>query len=101
MWTLLGARYIGRGLHHRPIQVLGGGPGVVAGNAAFHARVRGSGPGLGGLKKTKMFFPHPLVKLSILGSLCDQEVARLAMTGEQCHLIHLTILRMFSWPSLA
>ena len=31
----------------------GGGPGVVASTAAFHARVRGSVPGLGGLKETK------------------------------------------------
>ena len=43
--------------------------------AAFHARVRGSVPGLGGLKKNKMFLPLPLVKLNIVGSLCDQEVA--------------------------
>ena len=43
--------------------------------AAFHARDRGSVPGLGGLKKTKMFLPHPRVKLSIVGSLCDREVA--------------------------
>ena len=32
---------------------LGGGPRVVASTAAFHARVRGSVPGLGGLKVTK------------------------------------------------
>ena len=31
----------------------GGGPGVVVSTAAFHARVRGSVPGLGGLKGTK------------------------------------------------
>ena len=43
--------------------------------AAFHARVRGSVPGLDGLKETKMFLPHPRVKRSILGSLCDREVA--------------------------
>ena len=43
--------------------------------AAFHARVRGSVPGLGGLKETKMFFPHPRVKVSIVGSLRDREVA--------------------------
>ena len=43
--------------------------------AAFHARVRGSFPGLGGLKETKMFLPHPLVKLSIVGSLREREVA--------------------------
>ena len=35
--------------------------------AAFHARVRGSVPGLGGLKETKMFLPHPRVKVSVLG----------------------------------
>ena len=54
---------------------LGGGPRVVVSTAAFHARVRGSVPGLGGLKKTKMFLPHPRVKISIVGSLRDREVA--------------------------
>ena len=60
----------GRGLR-------GGGPrvGLVVSTAAFHARVRGSFPGLGGLKETKMSLPHPLVKLSIVGSLRDWEVA--------------------------
>ena len=43
--------------------------------AAFHARVWGSVPGLGGLKETKLFLPHPRVKVSIVGSLCDREVA--------------------------
>ena len=43
--------------------------------AAFHARVRGSVPGRGGLKETKMFLPHPRVKVSIVGSLRDREVA--------------------------
>ena len=42
---------------------------------AFHARVRGSVPGLGGFKETKMFLPHPRVKVSIVGSLRDREVA--------------------------
>ena len=63
----------------RPIQILpqfhhhlGGG---VVSTAAFQARVRGSVPGLGGLKETKMFFSHPRVKVSIVGSLCDREVA--------------------------
>ena len=37
--------------------------------------VWGSVPGLGGLKETKMFLPHPRVKLSIVGSLRDREVA--------------------------
>ena len=54
---------------------MGGGPRVVVNIAAFHARVRGSAPGLGGLKETKMFFPHPRVKVSIVGSLRDREVA--------------------------
>ena len=55
--------------------VQGGGPRVVVSTAAFHARVRGSVPGLGGLKETKMFLPHPRVKFSIAGSLRDREVA--------------------------
>ena len=54
---------------------LGGGPRVVVSTAAFHARVRGSVPGLGGLKETQMFLPHPRVKVSIVGSLHDREVA--------------------------
>ena len=53
----------------------GGGPRVVVSTAAFHARVRGSVPGLGGLKETKMFLPHPRMKASIVGSLRDREVA--------------------------
>ena len=54
---------------------MGGGPRVVVSTAAFHARVQGSVPGLGGLKETKMFLPHPRVKVSIVGSLRDREVA--------------------------
>ena len=53
----------------------GGGPRVVVSTAAFHARVRGSVPGLGGLKETKTFLPRPRVKVSIVGSLRDREVA--------------------------
>ena len=55
--------------------ILGGGPRVVVSTAAFHARVRGLVPGLGGLKETKLFLPHPRVKVSIVGSLRDREVA--------------------------
>ena len=55
--------------------IVGGGPRVVVGAAAFHARVRGSVPGLGGLKETKMFLPHARVKVSVVGSLRDREVA--------------------------
>ena len=54
---------------------LGGGPRVVVSTVAFHARVRGSVPGLGGLKETKLFLPHPRRKVSIVGSLRDREVA--------------------------
>ena len=54
---------------------VGGDPRVVVSTAAFHARVRGSVPGLGGLKEAKMFLPHPRVKVSIVGSLRDREVA--------------------------
>ena len=60
---------------HTVLHVRGGGPRVVVSTAAFHARVRGSVPGLGGLKETKMFLPHPRVKVSIVGSLRDREVA--------------------------
>ena len=38
----------------------GGGPRLVVSTAAFHAIVRGSVPGL---KETKMFLPHPRVKV--------------------------------------
>ena len=54
--------------------VQGGGPRVVVSTAAFHARVRGSVPGLSGLIEKKMFLPHPRVKVSIVGSLRDREV---------------------------
>ena len=54
---------------------VGGSPRVVVSTAAFHARVRGSVPGLGGLKETKLFLPHLRVKVSIVGSLRDREVA--------------------------
>ena len=59
----------------KPPARLGWGPRVVVSTAAFHAGVRGSVPGLGGLKETKMFLTHPRVKVSIVGSLRDQEVA--------------------------
>ena len=51
---------------------MGGGPRVVVSTAAG---VRGSVPGLGGLKETKMLLPHPRGKVSIVGSLRDREVA--------------------------
>ena len=42
---------------------------------AFHSGVRDSVTGLGGLQETKMSLPHPRLKLSIVGSLRDREVA--------------------------
>ena len=42
---------------------MSGGPRVVVSTAALHARARGSVPGLGDLKETKMFLPHPRVIL--------------------------------------
>ena len=65
-------------VHHSiivTVSKVGGGPRVVVSTAAFHARVRGSAPGLGGLKETKKIIPHPRVKVSIVGSLRDREVA--------------------------
>ena len=59
----------------KSIQWKGGGPRVVVSTAAFHAIVRGSVPGLGGLKETKMFLPHPRVKVSIVESFRDREIA--------------------------
>ena len=47
---------------------------VVVSTAAFHARVRGSFPGLGGLKET----PHPL---SIVGRLREGIVLGLRSLG--------------------
>ena len=78
--------------------------------AAFHARVRGSFPNLGSLKETKMFLPHSLVKLSIVGSLRDREVAcsisdLQGLNFESCvwravsSHSYLSILRRFSGPS--
>ena len=40
-----------------------------------HCTTTTSVPGLGGLKETNMFLPHPRVKVSIVGSLRDREVA--------------------------
>ena len=56
------------------IEWVGGGPRVVVSTAAFHE----SGvqfPVSAVLKKQKMFLPHPRVKVSIVGSLRDREVA--------------------------
>ena len=51
---------------------MGGGPSVMVNTAAFHARIRGSFPGLGGLKETKNV-SSPSTRIE--GSLSDREVA--------------------------
>ena len=78
--------------------ILGGGPRVVVSTAAFHARVRGSVPGLGGLKEAKMFLPHPRVKVSIVGSLRDREVACSA-SDRQCSNFESCVWRTVSSQS--
>ena len=78
-------------------QFVGGGPRVVVSTAAFHARVRGSVPGLGGLKETKLFLPHPRVKVSIVGNLRDREVACSASVSSQSsHHPQEVLLAQFS-----
>ena len=72
IWGTLETRRFTRTVRTAP---MGGGTRVVVSTVAFHARVRGSVPGLGGLKETKLFLPHPRVKVSIVGSLRDREVA--------------------------
>ena len=62
-------------------------------------------------KETKCFFLAHSWRFNIVESLRDREVARSASDARarilnsvsvgQCHLIHLTILRRFFWPSLA
>ena len=60
--------------HFTHLWVMGWGTRVVVSTTAFHAMVRGSFQGPGGLKETTMFLPHPLVKLSIVGIPRDRGV---------------------------
>ena len=77
---------------------VGGGPRVLVSTAAFHARVRGSVPGFGGLKETK----NVSSKSTCESQYCGESLwGSNPVSGGQCHLKHLTILRRFSWPSLA
>ena len=82
---------------------------IVVSTAAFHAGARGLFLGLGGFKKAKLFLPHPHVKLRIVGSLRDREVACSASDLRGLDFApcvwramssHLTILSRFSWPNL-
>ena len=53
----------------------GGGPRVVVSTAAFPPEFGVRFPVSAVSKKQKMFLPHPRVKVSIVGSLRDREVA--------------------------
>ena len=70
--------------------------------ATFHARVRGSVPGLGGLKETKNASSDPRVKVSIVGSLRDREVANFescvwrAVSSQSSHHPQEVLLAQFS-----
>ena len=81
MWQIIVAHNCATQLWHTIVadnccvRQRGRGPRVMVSTAAFHARVRCSVPGLGGLKETQKFLPHPRVKVSIVGSLLDREVA--------------------------
>ena len=85
----------------------GGGPRVVVSTAAFHARGRGPIPGLGGLKQTKNVSSPSTCKTQYCGELPWPRVGVLGLrpTGLEFRILcledHLTILRRFSWPSLA
>ena len=75
----------------------GGGLMVVVSTTAFHARVQGLFPGLGGLKKTKMFLPHPLVKLSIdLQCLNFESCVWRAVSSHSSHHPQEILLAQFS-----
>ena len=67
----------------------GGGPRAVVSPAAFHARVRGSVPGLGGLKETKNVSSPSTCESQYCGELRDREVAcsvsdRQSLNFESC-----------------
>ena len=64
---------------------------MVVSTAAFHARVRGSVPCLGGLKETKMVLLHPLVKVSIVGSFRDWEVECSASDRQGSNFVSLCL----------
>ena len=57
-----GAFRINEKNNNNVLNQMDGGPGVEVSTAAVHAIVRGSFPGLGGLKETQMFLPNPLEK---------------------------------------
>ena len=78
------------------ISMVGGGPRVVVSTAAFHARVRGSVPGLSGLKETKMFLHHPCVKVSIVGSPNFESCVWRTVSSQSSHHPQEVLLAQFS-----
>ena len=71
---------------------------------AYHNKILGAGDLVQWLKLPAWKVGYR--RFDIVGSLRDREVAcsasaRISNAGGQCHLIHLTIRRRFSWPSLA
>ena len=87
------------------VAVKGGGPRVVVSTAVFHARVRGSVPGLGVLKETKNVSSPSTCESQYCGEppWPRGSVLGLRLPGLEFWILclHLTILRRFSWPSLA
>ena len=64
----------------------GRGPRVVVSTAAFLARVRGSGPGLGGFKETKNVSSPSTCESQYCGNLRDREVAYSASDRQASNL---------------
>ena len=92
--------------HYHAHTQVGGGPRVVVSTAAFHARVRGSVPGLGGLKETKNVSSPSTCESQYCGEppWPRGSVLDLGPSGLEFRILclnHPTILRRFSWPSLA
>ena len=66
--------------------------------AAFHARVWGSVPGLGGFKETKMFLPHPdsfqFFLSSAAGNISCREIVFKLLTKIDVQLVTLKMSLM-------
>ena len=87
---------------------IGRGPRVVVSTAAFHARIRGSVPGLGGLKETKNVSSPSTCESQYCGKppWPRDSVLGLRPPGLKFRMLCLedsviSILRRFSWPSSA
>ena len=90
-------------------KMLGGGPRVVVSTAAFHASVRGSFPGLGGLKKNKNVSSPSTRKTQYCGEPLSPRGSVLGLRppgfkfcvwrAVSSHSSHHP-LRRFSWPNL-